>query len=95
MRRELAAARKQTAHALGPEALPERDAIRALVAKHHDESWAALNDQEQFLLFEISPEARAAAARQRVAAAYCAGLRTVPYEWWGELDLRRVTWRAG
>jgi len=85
MKRELASARSETAHTLDPDALPQRDAVRALVAAHGDEGWSGLTDQDRFLLFEISPEARGAAPLERVAAAYCAGLRTVPYEWWGSL----------
>jgi hypothetical protein len=86
MRQELASARKQTAQVVVADALPQRDAVRELVAAHPDQRWAALGDDERFLLYELAPDARKAAPRELVARAYCAGLRVVPHEWWGEPD---------
>jgi len=57
MRQHLAAARQQSAIRLGGDALPERDAVRAVVAAHPAAPWERLSDDERFLLYEMSPEA--------------------------------------
>jgi hypothetical protein len=83
MKRQLAAAKDQSRIYLHGDALPARDAVRALVAAAPDASWDALSDEERFFLHEISPQARGLAAPAVQARALCAGLSAVSAEWWG------------
>ena len=83
MKRHLAEAQAQSGRYLQGDALPAGDAVRALVAADPGATWGGLSDEERFLLHEISPEARRRAGPAERARASCAGLRSVPAEWWG------------
>lgn len=83
MKHQLAAAKEQSGRYLQGDALPARDAVRALVASNALARWEALSDEERFFLYEISPEARARATPAEQAGALCTGLRSVSAEWWG------------
>jgi hypothetical protein len=83
MKRHLLAAEQQSLRYFVADAVPEGAAVRALVAAEPGEAWLDLSDEERFLLYELSPESRMAAPADRLARAYCVGLQTVPFEWWG------------
>jgi hypothetical protein len=83
MKRQLAAAKEQSRIYIHGDALPARDAVRALVAADAGARWDALSDEERFFLYEISAEARRHAEPAAQARALCAGMTAVSAEWWG------------
>lgn len=82
LKQHLAQAQRDSA-AYTPEALPERDAVRAEVASETRRWWEALSPEENFLLFELIPELAYKAQPEIRAQAYCAGLAAISPEWWG------------
>jgi hypothetical protein len=82
LKQHLAQARQHSA-AYTPEAIPERDAVRAEVASETRPWWEALSPEENFLLFELIPELAEKAQPEIRARAYCAGLASISPEWWG------------
>jgi hypothetical protein len=83
MKQHLATARRESVRYFVADAVPEGAAVRALAATSPTEPWTGLSDDERFLLYELSPDTRALAAKDQLARAYCAGLQAVPFEWWG------------
>ena len=84
MKHHLHAAKQQAMRYFTAGAVPEGQAVRALVASHPGEQWTGLSDGERFLLYELSPASHANASAEQLARAYCAGLEIMPFEWWGQ-----------
>jgi hypothetical protein len=84
MKHHLHVAKQQAMRYFTADAVPEGQAVRALVASHPGEQWTGLSDDERFLLYELGPASRASASPEQLARAYCAGLEIMPFEWWGQ-----------
>lgn len=79
----LAEARSQSDSYLSGEALPARKDIAAIVDADPRPWWQSLAPDQNFLLFEASPDTAARAPADVRLRAYCAGVEAVSAEWWG------------